>query len=139
MGLLGVIACLVVILRECFGHFGIPFSHLNCGAFGPVVQNVPTVHLRFLMIALISKGKWQSEMAHKNKVMQSINAPDGITCVDLFRRPDGSYGFDHFRRDPEDPRGWYSIGHHAGNVYASQAEAHAEALQRVPWLADGNT
>lgn len=73
-------------------------------------------------------------MAHKNKVMQSLNAPDGTTCVDVFLRPDGTFGFDHFRRDPEDPRGWYSIGHHAHLVFMTEHVARYEAERLVPWL-----
>ena len=75
-------------------------------------------------------------MAHANTVIRSINLPDGTICVDLFRRPDGSYGFDEFRRDPEDTRGWYSIGHHAQQTFHSEAAAWQAALQSVSWLAE---
>lgn len=73
-------------------------------------------------------------MAHHNKVMQSVNAPDGVTCVDVFLRADGTFGFEEFRRDPEDPRGWYPIGHHGAQVFASQETATAEAMRRIAWL-----
>ena len=73
-------------------------------------------------------------MAHKNKVMQSINASGEILCVDIFRRPDGTFGFDEFRRDPEDPRGWYSVGHHAGLIFEREQDAKAEAMRIVAWL-----
>lgn len=73
-------------------------------------------------------------MAHRNKVMQSINAPDGSLCVDIFQRPDGSFGFDEFRRDPEDPNGWYSIGHYGATVFKTQQDAEAEAERVVVWL-----
>jgi hypothetical protein len=75
-------------------------------------------------------------MAHINKVMRSINRPDGQVCVDIFVRPDGTYGFDECRRDPEDPRGWYPIGHHAGEIFATQDAALAIARTRVLWLRD---
>ena len=73
-------------------------------------------------------------MAHRNKVMQSINAPDGSLCVDIFLRPDGSFGFDEFRRDPEDPRGWYNIGHYNKKVFKTQSDATAEAERTVAWF-----
>jgi hypothetical protein len=73
-------------------------------------------------------------MAHANKVTRSIETPDGGRCVDLFRRPDGSFGFEEYRRDPEDGSGWYPVGHHAGAVFASGAAALAAARQRVAWL-----
>ena len=73
-------------------------------------------------------------MAHVNKVVRSINAHGETICVDIFRRPDGSYGFDEFRRDPEDSRGWFSIGHHAGRVYQTAEAALADARKDIGWL-----
>ena len=74
-------------------------------------------------------------MAHENKVMRSISQEDGRLCVDIFRRPDGSYGFDEYRRDPEDGRGWSSLGHHGARVFDSEAGALAAARAAVRWLA----
>ena len=71
-----------------------------------------------------------------NKVAQSIESPDGQVCVDVFRRPDGSWGFEAYRRDPEDPSGWFATGHHAGRVFQDQASANRAAQQAVPWIAD---
>lgn len=42
-----------------------------------------------------------------NKVLRSLEAPGGQLCVDIFQRPDGSWGAAEYRRDPEDGRGWY--------------------------------
>jgi len=49
-------------------------------------------------------------MAHENKVVRSINFEGALHCVDIFRRPNGSFGFELYRRDPEDGRGWYPVG-----------------------------
>ena len=46
----------------------------------------------------------------KTLVIKSIEIEDGLRCVDVFRRGDGSYGFEEYRRDPEDRRGWYATG-----------------------------
>jgi hypothetical protein len=73
-------------------------------------------------------------MAHANKVTRSIETPDGGRCVDLFRRPDGSFGFEEYRRDPEDGSGWYPIGFHDGAAFATEAAALTGACQRVGWL-----
>lgn len=73
-------------------------------------------------------------MAHINKVLRSINRDDGQLCVDIFIRPDGTYGFEEYRRDPEDPRGWYAIGHHATKIFPTETAALAEARAHVPWL-----
>ncbi len=73
-------------------------------------------------------------MAHANKVTRSIETPDGGRCVDLFRRPDESFGFKEYRRDVEDGGGWFPIGFHAEAVFATESEALAEARRRVGWL-----
>ncbi|WP_120499374.1 hypothetical protein [Roseovarius sp. EL26] len=75
-------------------------------------------------------------MAHVNKVIRSINLDGETICVDIFHRPDGTFGFDEFRRDPEDGRGWYSIGHYGAEEFESAETALVEARQRVHWLED---
>jgi hypothetical protein len=35
-------------------------------------------------------------------VFVSVENPEHDRCVDFFSRPDGSYGFEEFRRDVED-------------------------------------
>ena len=44
-------------------------------------------------------------MAHVNRVLRSINDEDAARCVDIFLRPDGTLGFEEYRRDVEDGRG----------------------------------
>lgn len=66
--------------------------------------------------------------------MQSINQPGEHICVDVFMRPDGTYGFDEFRRDPEDGRGWYAIGHHGAADFTTEQDALAAACDAVHWL-----
>lgn len=68
-------------------------------------------------------------------VVDSINAPDGGRCVDIFRRADGSFGFEEYRRDIEDQRGWFAIGGHAELRFASAETAKRTAAALVTWLA----
>ena len=75
-------------------------------------------------------------MAHVNAVLHSVNLPGETICVDIFRRPDGSYGFDEFRRDVEDGRGWFSIGYHGDQVFPTEDAAIAAARASVAWLDD---
>ena len=75
-------------------------------------------------------------MAHENKVTRSINAPDGGRCVDIFRRPDNTFGFEEFRRDVEDPRGWFPIGGHGDRSFTTAEDAFLKALAAVAWLKD---
>jgi len=73
-------------------------------------------------------------MAHENKVVRSINLEGALQCVDIFRRPDGSFGFELYRRDPEDGRGWYPTGFFADASFASEARAIEAACNGIPWL-----
>lgn len=75
-------------------------------------------------------------MAHINKVVRSINLDGEAICVDIFLRADGTYGFDDFRRDPEDGRGWYGIGPHGAASFGTFEQALAETKVKVHWLAD---
>ena len=38
-------------------------------------------------------------MAHVNRVLRSINNEDASLCVDIFLRPEGTVGFEEYRRD----------------------------------------
>ncbi|MEM8824252.1 MAG: hypothetical protein AAGF30_11625 [Pseudomonadota bacterium] len=73
-------------------------------------------------------------MAHGNTVLRSVNLPGDQVCVDIFRRPDGTFGFDEFRRDLEDGRGWFSIGHHGDRVFDTEPGAVAAARAAVAWF-----
>ncbi|MFT4959258.1 MAG: hypothetical protein ACI92Z_000331 [Paracoccaceae bacterium] len=73
-------------------------------------------------------------MAHTNNVLRSINLDGETVSVDIFQRPDGSFGFDEFRRDVEDGRGWFSIGHHGHIFFDSEAKALSAAAETVGWL-----
>jgi len=50
-------------------------------------------------------------------------------------RPDGSFGFEEFRRDAEDAGAWTPVSYYSGLRHASKGEASAEAARRVAWLA----
>lgn len=67
-------------------------------------------------------------------VLASLENDAHDRCVDLFVRPDGSYGFEEFRRDPEDAGGWTPVQFYAGKRLASRDEAMAAARRAVAWL-----
>lgn len=73
-------------------------------------------------------------MADDKRVIQSIETLDGGRCVDLFVRTDGTYGFEEYRRDVEDARGWFPIGHYAVLVFANENDARTAADRYVKWL-----
>lgn len=73
-------------------------------------------------------------MKDKPKVVLSVNHDGATICVDIFRRPDGSYGFEEYRRDPEDNTGWFAIGHHAHKIFTNIDSVKNAAIQQVGWL-----
>jgi len=73
-------------------------------------------------------------MVHRNRVLKSINIEGESRCVDIFIRRDGTFGFEEFRRDVEDNRGWFPIGFFGDQVFGSENQALEEALSRVVWL-----
>jgi hypothetical protein len=67
-------------------------------------------------------------------VLNSLENSDGDRCVDLFRRPDGSFSFEEFRRDVEDAGHWTPVAFYSGARFASKDEAVAAANRAVVWL-----
>ena len=74
--------------------------------------------------------------ADKNLVILSVNMPGDLVCVDVFQRPDGSFGFEEFRRDPEDGQGWFPIGHYSHQVFDTFEQAKGTAVSTIDWLGD---
>jgi hypothetical protein len=60
-------------------------------------------------------------------------------CVDLFRRPDGTFGFEEFRRDVEDRGDWTPVAFYSGLVYVTREEAEAAGIKAAPWLVRPNS
>lgn len=69
------------------------------------------------------------------KVLKSINNDDGSLCVDIFQREDGSIGFEEYRRDSEDQKGWFPVGEYADMKFESEDSAMTTAKACVGWLA----
>ena len=68
-------------------------------------------------------------------VLASVENSEHDRCVDIFSRPDGSFGFEEFRRDVEDRGQWTPVQYYSGAVYVSSAAALDSAERCVPWLA----
>jgi hypothetical protein len=69
-------------------------------------------------------------------VFVSVENPEHDRCVDIFSRPDGTFGFEEFRRDVEDGGQWTPVQYYSGVSYLSSAAVLETAEQHVPWLAD---
>ncbi len=69
-------------------------------------------------------------------VLDSLENFDGSRCVDIFRRADNTFGFEEFRRDPEDGGLWTPVAYFSGGEFKSKEEAVAIAESMVAWLTD---
>ena len=69
-------------------------------------------------------------------VYDSIENAEHDRCVDLFRRPDGSFGFEEFRRDVEDAGLWTPVAYYSRAAYATSEAALAAAVAAVVWLGE---
>ena len=69
-------------------------------------------------------------------VVTSLHNDEADRCVDIVKRPDGTFGFKEFRRDPEDGGGWTLVWDNALAIYATEAEAVTAATVSVAWLRD---
>jgi hypothetical protein len=69
-------------------------------------------------------------------VLASLETEDGLRCVDLFRRPNGTFGYEEFRCDPEDQGTWTPVRFASGLSFASLDQARAAAAAAVGWLGD---
>jgi hypothetical protein len=68
-------------------------------------------------------------------VFDSVENGEHDRCVDLFSRPDGSFGFEEFRRDVEDAGAWTPVAYYSSAAYASKDAALHAATKAVVWLA----
>ena len=72
-------------------------------------------------------------------VLASIETEDGTRCVDIFRRPDETFGYEEFRRDPEDRGAWTAVRFASCLRYASLEQARRAAKAAVAWLSNMET
>ena len=68
-------------------------------------------------------------------MIDSPSTPNADRCVDIFVRPDGTFGFEEFRRDVEDMGAWTPVAYFSGREYASADDALQAARGSVVWLA----
>ncbi|MBS0560055.1 MAG: hypothetical protein JSR21_08380 [Proteobacteria bacterium] len=69
-------------------------------------------------------------------VFASVENSAHDRCVDLFTRPDGTSGFEEFRRDVEDGGAWTPVTYFSGSAHPSRERMLEAALRSVPWLGD---
>jgi hypothetical protein len=67
-------------------------------------------------------------------VLKSIEDDYHERCVDLFARPDGTFGFEEFRRDVEDQGRWTATQYYSGKSFGSREAAWHAAKHAVSWI-----
>lgn len=81
------------------------------------------------------RGQLLSQRIEKSwLVFISIENDQHDRCVDLFERPDGTCGFEHFRRDPEDGGVWTPLSFHSVGAYPDRRGTLLAAIEAVAWL-----
>ena len=73
-------------------------------------------------------------MSKKPKVLDSFETADGIRCVDIFIREDGTYGFAEYRRDPENGSRRFTLRDFSGQVFGTREQALNAAQESIQWL-----
>lgn len=69
------------------------------------------------------------------RVLASHENPERDRCVDVFTRQDGTFGFEEFRKDPEDMGAWTPVAYYSGTEYTTIEEALRAARRTVSWFA----
>jgi hypothetical protein len=67
-------------------------------------------------------------------VLASPSTPAVDRCVDIFVRPNGTFGFEEFRRDPEDMGAWTPVAYYSKREFETEADALSAARIAVSWL-----
>ena len=67
-------------------------------------------------------------------VVESIENAEHDRCVDVFVRPDGTYGFEEFRRDVEDGGTWTPVAFFSHAAWDSEGAALGAGVRAVAWL-----
>ncbi|SHH75137.1 hypothetical protein [Marivita hallyeonensis] len=66
-------------------------------------------------------------------VLASIEAADGVHCIDVRQLNDETYDAALCRRDPEDPHGWRVLEVRPLQVHKTKEAACAAALEAFGW------
>ena len=69
-------------------------------------------------------------------VIRTLHSEDGHRCVKIVKASEGAFGFQEFRRDPEDAGGWTLVSDTARATHPTEAQATAAARAAVGWLRD---
>ena len=69
-----------------------------------------------------------------SNVVTTVHNRDADRCVKVIKCADGTFGFNEFRRDPEDAGGWTLVGENSGATLATESQALAAARASIAWF-----
>ena len=70
---------------------------------------------------------------HAMPIVISLEDAEGLRCVDIVERDNGTFIIKECRRDPE-ARRWSVVGDYSSLVFATKAQAIEAARAAFPWL-----
>lgn len=68
------------------------------------------------------------------EIVRRIGSADGKRRVEIFRRADGTYGFENMKYGDQE-ESWFPAGRYSVGIFGTEEEALKEAKARVRWLA----
>jgi hypothetical protein len=70
------------------------------------------------------------------RVFASVENAEHDRCADFLLRPDGTFGFEEFRRDVEDAGEWTPMQYYSAVEFETAAAAYEAAERLIPWLGE---
>ena len=67
-------------------------------------------------------------------VINSINNDDNNLCIDFFIRNNNTFGYQEYRKDPENTSEWYRIGNYDYKVFSNKDDAYHDAKKTIVWF-----
>ncbi len=67
-------------------------------------------------------------------VINSINNDNNNLCIDFFIRKNKTFGYQEYRKDPENISGWYRIGNYDYKVFYNKDDAYHDAKKTIVWF-----
>ena len=67
-------------------------------------------------------------------VINSINNDNNNLCIDFFIRNNKTFGYQEYRKDPENISEWYRVGNYDYKVFSNKDDAYHDAKKTIVWF-----
>jgi len=68
------------------------------------------------------------------EIVRTIESSDGKRKLEIFRRADGTYGFEDMKYGDEEAS-WFPAGRYSVGIFGTEEDALREAKGRIRWMA----